>query len=169
MYAYSCCFSCFTFLENIGHSQLLLPTSALSHRRQLLSDASLARPAEPVPGGRQLCKSQIKHNLYNSHYFRQSNPSRARLLGRGFTAVRFRKRSNKGDLIGTLWVTNLSDGWMKVGLCGVWEFTGIAGALVQSTRREKISSSFAESSLVVLFLLISIHLTQTSEKPVCWH
>lgn len=54
--------------EKIKNSQLLPLTLALSNSWQLLADASRATPAEPTPRGRQLCKSQIKHNLYSSQH-----------------------------------------------------------------------------------------------------
>lgn len=60
---------CLRFWENIGYSQSPPMTLALSDIWQLLSDASLATPAEPTLGGSQLCKSQIKHNLYSSQHF----------------------------------------------------------------------------------------------------
>lgn len=60
---------CLRYQENIGHSQPLPLTLALSNIWQLLCDASLARPAEPTPGGKQLCKYQIKQNSYSSQHF----------------------------------------------------------------------------------------------------
>lgn len=114
---------CPRFQQNIGYSQPLLPTLALSNSWQPLSDASLATPAKPTAGGRQLCKSQIKHNLYSSQHFStviwaMYCPWDIHKWFHGGGSFRKRTRSNTSK--GRRFVWDILDHRPVSGLDGIW-------------------------------------------------
>lgn len=164
---------CLRFQQNIRYSQPPLPTLALSHSWQPLSDASLATPAKPTAGGRQLCKSQIKHNLYSSQHFStviwaMYCPWDIHKWFHGGGS--FRKRTRSNTRRGRRCVWDILDHRPVSGLDGIW-------ALRRDAVHRHSGHKEMENLLKLLFCpLILVHFIQPatndmkiSLSTVCMH